>query len=273
MNLSQLSNFGSSLENTIRQPMYFIGHGSPMNAIQNNSFTQSLEKIGQSFTEKPAVILVISAHWLTRGTLVTNSENNTTIYDFGGFPDELHQVKYPTKGSPETAKEVKLSIKSTIIQDDTRWGLDHGAWTVLKHIFPKADIPVIQLSIDATKPPLYHFELAQELKLLRKKGVLIIGSGNIVHNLRQISFDEYALPFEWAVEFDQNVKSFLQKRDYKQLINYSNLGTSAQLSVPTNDHYLPMLYILGLSEPNDNMEFTYEEIQNSSISMRCFKMQ
>jgi 4,5-DOPA dioxygenase extradiol len=272
MDLNELSKFGTGLKKTKKQPVYFIGHGNPMNAIMRNSFTQHLEKIGKSFIEKPAAIIVVSAHWLTRGTQVTINENPKIIYDFGSFPDALYQVQYPAKGSTETAKEVKRTIKKVEIQENATWGLDHGAWTILKHIFPNADVPVIQLSIDATQPPQYHFELAKELQSLREKGVVIIGSGNIVHNLHRVNFDENALPFDWAVEFDEKVKDLINKRDFQKLVNYQNIGQSALLSIPTNEHYLPMLYTLGLAENTDNLEFTFEEIQNASISMRCFKL-
>jgi 4,5-DOPA dioxygenase extradiol len=262
----------AGLNKTKKQPVFFIGHGNPMNAIQNNSFTQSLENIGHSIIEKPNAILVISAHWLTQGTQITVSENPTILYDFYGFPKELYQVQYHAKGSPQIAKDVTEIVGSTIIHENNKWGLDHGAWSILKHIFPKANIPIIQLSIDASQPPRYHYELAKELIMLREKGILIIGSGNIVHNLNYVDFDTNAKPHEWALEFDQKVKTLLVKNEYDQLIDYSKIGKSAQLSIPTNEHYLPMLYTLGLSDKTDKLEFTFEEIQNASIAMRCFKL-
>jgi len=272
MNLDALYNIADNFKTTEQWPVLFIGHGSPMNAILDNAFTRSLTSLGKSFKEKPNAILVVSAHWLTRGTHVMISEKPKTIYDFGGFPDELYQIKYPAPGSPLFAKETKQLIKTTNTIEDDNWGLDHGAWTILRHIFPNADIPVFQLSIDYSKEPQYHYNLAAELKALRKKGVLIIGSGNIVHNLYQIDFNENAKPFKWAIEFDEIVKVKLFKKDYAGLINYSILGQAAKLSIPTNDHYLPMLYSLGLTEKDEELKFVYEEIQNASISMRCFQI-
>jgi 4,5-DOPA dioxygenase extradiol len=272
MNLNDLFNITDDLKPTDQFPVLFIGHGSPMNAILDNTFTRRLTELGISFKEKPKAILVISAHWLTRGTNVMVSEKPKTIHDFGGFPNELYQIEYPAIGSPVFAKETKKLIKTTNTFEDENWGLDHGAWTILRHIFPNADIPVFQLSIDYTKEPQYHYNLASEIKALRNKGVLIIGSGNIVHNLYQIDFDTNAKPFSWAIEFDDLVKDKLLKKDYSGLINYSLLGEAARLSIPTNDHYLPMLYTLGLSGKDEQLKFVYEEIQNSSISMRCFQI-
>ncbi len=272
MNLNGLFNITNELKTTEQWPVLFIGHGSPMNAIMDNAFTRGLTTLGKSFKEKPNAILVVSAHWLTRGTHVMVSEKPKTIYDFGGFPDELYQIKYPAPGSPGFAKETKQLIKSANTIEDENWGLDHGAWTILLHLFPNADIPVFQLSIDYSKEPRFHYDLAAELKALRKKGVLIIGSGNIVHNLYQIDFDTNAKPFGWAIEFDELVKDKLLKKKYSALIDYPSLGQASKLSVPTNDHYLPMLYALGLSERNEELKFVYEEIQNASISMRCFQI-
>ncbi len=270
MDLNELKNITGGYSNSQQWPVVFIGHGNPMNAILDNPFTKSLENLGKSFTEKPTAIMVVSAHWLTRGTSVMVSEVPKIIYDFGGFPEELYHVKYPAKGSPQLAKETKQLVHSVNVKEEETWGLDHGAWTVLKHMYPEANIPVFQLSIDVTKSPEYHFKLAQELKALRKKGVLIIGSGNIVHNLYQIDFNDNAKPFSWALEFDQIVKSRLLKNDFHSLIHYENFGEAAKYSVPTNDHYLPMLYTLGLAGSNEELKFTFEDIQNASISMRCF---
>jgi len=272
MNLSELKNITDGFGNTKQMPVLFVGHGSPMNAIADNAFTRKLGTWGNSFTERPKAILVVSAHWLTHGTHVMISPKPKTIHDFGGFPQALYQIEYRAPGTPEFASETKHLITTTNVIDDDQWGLDHGAWTVLRHMFPKADVPVFQLSIDFSKPPVYHYNLAQELKSLRNKGVLIIGSGNIVHNLYQVDFDEHAKPFDWAIEFDETVKTKLQTHDYTDLINYSSLGKAASLSIPTNDHYLPMLYSLGLTDKNESLTFTYEEIQNASISMRCFQV-
>jgi len=272
MNLHELKNITDTFDHTALMPVLFVGHGNPMNAIANNAFTQRLASWGNNFTEKPKAILVISAHWLTHGTHVMISPKPKTIHDFGGFPEALYNIQYPAPGSPELASQAKALVTSTNVISDDQWGLDHGAWTVLRHMFPKADVPVFQLSIDFSMSPQYHYNLAEELKSLRKKGVLIIGSGNIVHNLYQIEFNENAEPYDWAVEFDEIVKTELEKNNYDNLINYSSLGKSAGLSVPTNDHYLPMLYSLGLANENESLKFTYEEIQNASISMRCFQI-
>jgi 4,5-DOPA dioxygenase extradiol len=272
MKLNELKNITKGFGNSELMPVLFIGHGNPMNALADNAFTKSLVATGLSMKEKPKAILVVSAHWLTKGSHVMVSENPKTIHDFGGFPEELFNVQYPAPGSPELARETKRLITSTTVEEDDAWGIDHGAWTVLRHMFPKADIPVFQLSIDYTKAPEYHYQLAKELKSLRNKGVLIIGSGNIVHNLYQINFSDNAKPFDWAIEFDTLVKTQLVKRDYTDLMNYQKLGKSAQLSIPTNEHYLPMFYSLGLTDKNEKLQFTFEEIQNGSISMRCFQI-
>lgn len=272
MNLSDLKHITDNLTNSQTMPVLFVGHGNPMNAIADNAFTRKLAAWGNSLNEKPKAILVISAHWLTHGTHVMVSPTPKTIHDFGGFPQTLYQIQYPAPGAPKLAEETKQLVTTTEVIDDDQWGLDHGAWTVLRHMFPKADIPVFQVSIDFTKPPQYHYNLAQELKKLRNKGVLIVGSGNIVHNLYQIDFNDYAKPHNWAVEFDETVKTNLLSGNFDGLINYSSLGRAASLSIPTNDHYLPMLYSLGLADKSEKLEFTYEEIQNASISMRCFQV-
>ncbi|MBN8703131.1 MAG: 4,5-DOPA dioxygenase extradiol [Bacteroidetes bacterium] len=272
--VQKLSGWERSLDNTSveqTQPVLFIGHGSPMNALYDNNFTRGLAKIGSELAT-PKAIMVVSAHWLTRGTYVATTTKPETIYDFGGFPEELFQVKYPASGSPEMAKQTIKETTSVKILEDAEWGLDHGAWTVLKHMFPMANIPVYQLSIDYTQPAQYHYELGKHLAGLRKKGVLIIGSGNIVHNLSQINFNLSANPFDWALEFDSWSKEKLLSYSFNDLINYTNLGKVAQLAVPTNDHYLPMLYCIGMKQPNDSLKMLYEEIQHGSISMRCFKI-
>lgn len=272
MDLQDLKKITDTLDNTDKMPLYFIGHGNPMHALYDNPFTQSLQKLAASLPTKPQAILVVSAHWLTRGTRVLVSEKPKTIHDFGGFPDELFALQYPAPGAPQLAKEVQEMIHSVSVTADNQWGLDHGAWTVLKHIFPKADIPVFELSIDYYQAPSFHYRLAKELQALRHKGVLIIGSGNIVHNLSLVDFDERAKPFDWAIEFDELVKKNLNDRNFENLIAYDKLGTAARYSIPTNDHYLPMLYILGLADKQEELRYTYEEIQNASISMRCFRI-
>lgn len=256
-------------ENTERMPVMFIGHGNPMNALYDNAFTKKLHTLKNGIS-KPKAILVVSAHWLTRGTFVSTNPSPKTIYDFGGFPEELYKVKYEPIGSPEFAKEIKEKINYTKVEEDNSMGLDHGAWTILKHIYPEADIPTFQLSIDYAKPASYHYELAKQLNFLRNKGVLIIGSGNIVHNLGMVDFNNPTGAYDWAIEFDSNVKKLLDKGDDASLINYEKLGKSALLSIPTNDHYLPMIYILGLKNKDEKVSYLYESMEMGSLSMRSF---
>lgn len=273
MSTIDLKTFGSewlSEKGTSRMPALFIGHGSPMNAIEQNAYTKSLAKLGQQL-EKPTAIMVISAHWQTRGTYVHTSPAPKTIHDFGGFPKALFDVQYPAKGAPEFAEMVSKQITTTKVLHDDEWGLDHGAWAVLKQMYPDATIPVFQLSLDFTKGPAYHYNLAKELNALRAKGLLIIGSGNIVHNLGMLDWNNpNAKGYDWAIEFDSKVKANLQSRNHAPLIDYSQFGRAAQLSIPTNEHYLPMLYAAALQQKNEDLEFFYEEMQMGSISMRCF---
>jgi 4,5-DOPA dioxygenase extradiol len=269
MKLQDLKNLTDTFSSTDAMPAFFIGHGNPMNAVLDNPFTRSLTEMGKSVQQKPNAILVVSAHWLTRGSYVSINPKPEVIYDFGGFPDELYQVKYPAPGSPEYAAQVKDLLPE--VKEDKDWGLDHGAWTILKHMFPEADIPVFQLSIDFYKPMQYHYELAQKLQSLRKKGVLIIGSGNIVHNLRMWFSKGDNNPYDWATEFDGFVKDRIEKRDFKSLVEYEKQGAAAKLSVPTVDHYVPMLYSLALAGDKEEIKFTYEEVF-SAASMRCFRI-
>ena len=256
-------------EKSNKMPVFFIGHGSPMNAIESNPFTDSLKSVGNLIGEKPKAIMVVSAHWLTQGSFVSTTEHPEIIYDFYGFPKELYEVKYTALGAPFAAKKtIDLAAE---IREDSKWGLDHGAWTVLKHMFPKADIPVFQLSIDYHKPMQYHFELAQKLRKLRNEGVLVIGSGNIVHNLRLAFSTENNAPYDWAIEFDEIVKDRINERDFNSLVNYERYGRAAQLSIPTVDHYIPLMYSLALVDDEDEIIFTYEEVL-SSLSMRCLKI-
>ncbi len=269
-----LKSFGNNVlenENTYQMPAFFIGHGNPMNALYDNTFTKALSHSVVGIP-KPKAILVVSAHWQTKGTFVTSMIAPKTIHDFGGFPKELFAVEYPAPGSPEFAKQVIQQVKSTTIQDDHDWGLDHGAWTILKHMYPNADIPVFQMSLDYAKSAQWHYELAKELNVLRSKGLLIVGSGNIVHNLGRVSWEDPNAKYDWSIEFDEKVKSDLLKRDHTDLINYEKIGKSALLSVPTNEHYLPMLYAAALQQKNENVNFVYEGIEMGSISMRCFKI-
>ena len=251
-------------------PALFLAHGHPINAILDNNFTKTLSEINKEI-EKPNAVMVISAHWETKGTYVSVNPFPKTIYDFGNFDSRLFDIKYEPNGHPEFAKEV-TSLNHSIKEDD-QMGLDHGAWTVLKFLYPKADIPVFQLSIDYSLSPMQHFELAKQLKELRKKGVLIIGSGNIVHNLRKLDWsNQNAKPFDWALEFDLKVRQKLEQQQFVDLINYQNIGKSAILSVPTNEHYLPMLYILGLLEKGEKVTHLYEAYEFGGISMRSFKI-
>lgn len=252
-------------------PTIFLGHGSPMNAIAQNSFTQTLEALGKKIPV-PEAILMISAHWMTQGTFVTDMESPKTIHDFSGFPDELHKIQYLAKGSPKVVQLIQERVAEPKIQLDTsHWGLDHGAWGVLRQMYPQANIPVVQMSLDMTQPPQFHYELGKKLKTLRSEGILVMGSGNIVHNLRQIRWEENAEPFEWAHKFDEWVKSRLEQRDFETLVNDFRKSTEGQMSVPTLEHYLPLLYILGMADKTEPLSFDYAGIQNGSISMRCVR--
>jgi len=276
MKIQEFPNITESLPRTEKMPVLFVGHGSPMNALEDNAFTRSLKKLGEPFRKegrKPAAILVVSAHWLTRGSYVNISPKPETIHDFGGFPKELFEVQYPAPGSPDLARETaKLSA---LIHESDDWGLDHGAWTILLHLFPEADVPVFQLSIDYYQPMQYHFELAKQLAALREKGVLIVGSGNIVHNLRlsmaRLSQGD-TRPYDWATEFDTWVNEKIAGRDFQSLVSYEKAGESGKLSVPTVDHYVPMLYTLGLAGEREEIKQAYEEVTFGGISMRTFQV-
>jgi 4,5-DOPA dioxygenase extradiol len=249
-------------------PALFIGHGSPMNAINHNLFTKTLNQWGEKLPV-PKVVLCVSAHWMTKGTWVTAMKKPKTIHDFYGFPQELFDVQYPAAGDPLLAQDLIENLSEPKIQADLeQWGLDHGTWSVLIHLFPKANIPVVQLSLDMSKPPEFHFELGQKLARLREHGVLLVGSGNIVHNLRKIQWEENAQPYDWAVQFDEWTKSKISLRDFQPLVDTARLSPEGKLSVPTLDHYLPLLYILGASKAEDKLEFVFEGLQNASISMR-----
>lgn len=251
-------------------PVLFLGHGNPMNAIQDNPFTRQLRETGKEMKRlNPKAALVVSAHWLTDGTFVSTNAKPETIYDFYGFPDELYQVVYPAPGSPEFAgKTLKLLTEAS---GDGEWGLDHGAWSVLRHLFPDADIPAFQLGIDFYKPMKHHFHLAKKIRSLRDEGVLIIGSGNIVHNLQKIVWKDGAA-FDWARKFDEWVMKKIAERDFDSLIDYEKAGEPALLSVPTTDHYIPLLYCLALAEPDESITSIYDELTYGSLSMRCLKI-
>lgn len=266
MKLHDLKNITGEFSKTDTLPVLFVGHGNPMNAIEDNVFSRTWETIGRQLPV-PTAILSISAHWLTRGTKVTAMEQPTTIHDFGGFPEALYQQIYPAPGAPALAEQTQKMLQQYHVMLDFDWGFDHGTWSVLKKMFPEATIPVYQLSIDYSKPMEYHYRLAQELKELRRKGVLIIGSGNIVHNLRSIRFGS-STPYDWAVDFDEKISNWIQERDHPSIIGFQNLGALATLAHPTYDHFLPLMYVLGLQEKSDNPVFFNTEFDMSSVSMR-----
>ena len=257
-----------------KMPVLFIGHGSPMNAIEDNEFSQRWHQMGKEIST-PKAVVVVSAHWLTKGTLVTAMPNPKTIHDFGGFPQALFDVQYPAPGSPELASEIQKLITNPVVELDHDWGLDHGTWSVVKHMYPDADIPVLQLSIDYYKPAAYHYELAKQLLSLRKKGVLIIGSGNMVHNLRMVAWDKLNEPeygFDWALEMNDIFKNKISNGFHKELIQYEKLHKAATLAIPTPDHYYPLLYILALQTDNDKVEFFNDKAVGGSLTMTSVKI-
>lgn len=272
MKLEVFEKISNNFSNTKKTPLIFIGHGHPINALLDNDFTQTLSKIGTSI-EKPNAIMIISAHWTTKGTFVSVNSQPKAIYDFGNIDDRLLQIKYEPKGHPQLARQTIDEATNYHIQEDQAKGLDHGAWTVLKHLYPKADVPVFELSIDDSLPASSHFQLAYSLKKMREKGVLIIASGNVVHNLKVIDWNNInAKPLDWAIEFDEIIKSKLNSQDYQALVNYEQLGSIFQLAHPTNEHYLPMLYTLGLADKTEEVKYLFEGFQFGSASMRCFQI-
>lgn len=274
MNLKELNKMTSTLSNTDKMPVLFLGHGSPMNAIEENEFVSAFRKLGKELV-RPNAILCISAHWETKGTFVTAMQNPPTIHDFDGFPQALFDVQYPAAGSPELAQETKRIITKTEIGLDDKWGLDHGAWSVIRHLYPNADIPVIQMSIDYSQPARYHYELAKELNSLRHKGVLIIGSGNIVHNLRMVAWrrlnEEFA--FDWAIEANEKMKSHILSGDHQKLIDFRSQGKAFDLAIPTPEHYLPLLYTLALKEGNEKITFFNDKAVGGSLTMTSLKIE
>jgi len=249
---------------TVRQPALFIGHGSPLNAIEDNPFSRAWTELGASLA-RPQAVLCISAHWQTQGSLVTAMSAPRTIHDFYGFPAELHAVQYPASGCPELAELVRATVGADAVEPDTRWGFDHGAWSVLSRLFPTADVPVVQLSLDVFKTPAEHYALGKALAPLRRKGVLVLGSGNLVHNLPLACWEERA--FAWAERFDALVRNSITTRDHTSLVHYDNLP-EARLAIPTNEHYLPLLYILALREADEDPAWFCEQVTMCSISMR-----
>ena len=248
-------------------PAIFFGHGNPMNALLDNSYTAGWRQIGKQ-SPRPKAILSISAHWFVPGTGVTISTSPRTIHDFGGFPQELYQVQYPAPGDPGFARRVQELLQPLPVEFDTSWGLDHGTWSVLKHVYPDADVPVVQLSIDETQPASFHFEIGRRLAPLRGENILIVGSGNLVHNLHAYAWGRHMPdPYDWAIRFEQEAKAMMVAGEYKPLIDYENLGPDAMLSVPTPDHYLPMLYVLASRQEGEVISFPIEGVDGGSISM------
>ena len=253
-------------------PALFLGHGNPMNALAKNEFSNGWEAIGKSIP-RPKAVLAVSAHWYVPFCGVTANLKPRTIHDFGGFPRELYQVEYPAPGSPELAERVKNLLAPVAVKMDETWGLDHGTWSVLKHVFPDADIPVVQLSMDETQPPPFHYELGKKLAALREEGVLVVGSGNIVHNLAVYAWGEREVPaFDWAARFEERVRKLLLAGDDAALVHYPSLGRDALLSAPTPDHYLPLLYVLGLRRKNDPVTFPVQGFEGGSLSMLAVKI-
>jgi len=279
MTLETLKQLANGPTQSGKMPVMFVGHGSPMNAIEDNEFTRGWREAGRTLP-KPKAILCISAHWETRGTRLTAMEKPRTIHDFGGFPAPLYQVQYPAPGSEWLAKETRDTVKKTPVELNHEWGLDHGCWSILIRMFPEADVPVIQMSLDVNKRPQEHFELAKELAELRKKGVLIVGSGSIVHNLRQVviqsgDFNDFNQPYglDWALEANDMVKHLINEGDYQSLINYRTLGRAVDLAVPTPEHYLPLLYALALKDNDDDISYFNDKPVAGSLTMTCVRIQ
>jgi 4,5-DOPA dioxygenase extradiol len=248
-------------------PVVFLGHGNPMNAVQANAWTQAWSALGAA-VPRPRAILSVSAHWYLPGTAATAVPAPRTIHDFGGFPPELYRVAYPAPGDPALARRVQSLLRPTPVGLDAQWGLDHGTWSVLRHVFPKADVPVVQLRIDETQPPAFHHALGHRLAPLREEGVLVIGSGNLVHNLHAYGWGRHSMePYDWAVRFEKVARDRLRAGEHGPLVEYESLGPDALLSVPTPDHYLPLLYVLGASERGEEVTFPVEGFDGGSISM------
>lgn len=271
--LDTLQKFSNTFTNTKKFPVLFLGHGSPMNAIEENEFVNGFKNLSQQF-ELPSAILCISAHWETKGSLVTAMEKPRTIHDFGGFPKALFDVQYPAPGQPQLAERIKNLVGKTQIELDHKWGLDHGAWSVIKHLYPKANVPVVQLSLDYSKNAQDHYSLAKELSVIRQKGVLIIGSGNIVHNLSLVAWDklnESGYGYDWALEANDKMKSFILDGNHKELINYTAQGKEFQLAIPTPEHFIPLLYVLGMVDKKEPINIFNDKAVAGSLSMTSIK--
>ncbi|MDB5035856.1 MAG: dioxygenase extradiol [Chlorobi bacterium] len=270
--LSDFKGFAGELpERDEKLPALFVGHGSPMNAIEDNEFSRAWHELGQTLP-RPDAILCISAHWETSGTFVTAMERPKTIHDFGGFPQALFDVQYPAPGDPRLVEETRRLSRHADIQPDHAWGLDHGCWSVLENVYPAADIPVVQLSLDRTKPAAWHYEMAKDLASLRKRGVLILGSGNMVHNLRVIDWRNPNGGYDWAEETSAKMKELIEAGDHATLANYGLIGAGATLAIPTPEHYLPLLYVLALQEKNERATFFSDELVMGSIAMTSVKI-
>jgi 4,5-DOPA dioxygenase extradiol len=256
----------------MRTPAIFFGHGNPMNAVLQNGYTEAWAAIGTEMV-RPKAILSISAHWFVPQTGVTVTTAPRTIHDFGGFPPELYQVQYPAPGDPDLARQVQELLWPLPVALDESWGLDHGTWSVLCHVYPQADIPVVQLSIDETQPPSYHYQIGERLAPLREEGVLIVGSGNLVHNLHAYAWGRHIVePFDWAVKFEQQAREMIVAGEYGPLVNYERLGWEARLSIPTPDHYLPLLYVIAARQSGEAVSFPVEGVDGGSISMLAVKV-
>lgn len=273
--LQGLKGFADALpQQDTLMPVLFVGHGSPMNGIEDTAFSRNWAAMASAIPV-PAAVLVVSAHWFTKGTYITAMDFPPTIHDFGGFPRALYDVQYPAPGNPDLAKETAAMIHSAQVHLDHEWGLDHGTWTVVRHMYPLANIPVLQLSIDYTKDPRYHYALAREIFSLRKKGILIIGSGNMVHNLRMVAWDKLSEPeygYDWALQINQQFKDLIVAGDHDQLINYHLLGKEAMLAIPTPEHYLPLIYTLGLKDKADELSFFNDKAVGGSLTMTSLRI-
>jgi len=265
-----IRNFGGFAETDVKMPALFLGHGSPMNAIEDNEFSRAWIEAGRSLP-RPQAILCISAHWETTGAEVTAMDHPRTIHDFYGFPGEMYQMRYSAPGSPELARIIRETVRTAQVRPDYGWGLDHGTWSVLRRLFPEADIPVVQLSLDRSQGPAFHYELGKELRPLRRKGVLIVGSGNVVHNLGLLDWQGGA--FDWAVEFDDKVRQLILAGNHGPLVRYDEMGRMARLAVPTNEHYLPLLYALAVQDVDDQVSFFADKVTMGSVSMRSVKLE
>ena len=274
-NLSSFNKFTNDLKEQGQvMPVLFIGHGSPMNGIEDNEFSRRWTQMAREIPT-PAAVLVVSAHWFSKGTKITAMDFPETIHDFGGFPQQLFDVQYPAPGNPALAKETASLLHSAHVELDHDWGLDHGTWTIIRHMYPDAKIPVLQLSIDYTKSPQYHYDLAAELYELRKKGVLIIGSGNMVHNLRMVAWDKMNQPgfgYDWALSMNDKFKQLIADGNHQPLINFDSLGSEGRLAIPTPEHYLPLLYTLGLKTNRDQVSFFNDQAVAGSLTMTSVKI-